>query len=133
MHSPAQSEQVDTGYWDWCESQFDMSDFRSTSSGFMPSRAKCARDSLLAQVDVALREVEIFHPQALMYATRADMRALVASLPQGDSKATLERLGRDGVIILSNIKRSRNGAVGHGGTLEQVTEHYSGWQSGTRR
>ena len=73
----AQSEQVDTGYWDWCESQFDMSGFRSTSSGFMPSRAKCARDSLLAQVDVALREVEkIFHPQALMYATRADMRAL---------------------------------------------------------
>ena len=97
----------------------------------MPSRAKCARDSLLAQVDVALREVEkILHPQDLMYATRADMRALVASLPQGDAKATLERLGRDGVIILSNIKRSRNGAVGHGGTLEQVTEHYSGWQSG---
>ena len=97
----------------------------------MPSRAKCARDSLLAQVDVSLRGVEkIFHPQALMYATRADMRALVASLPQGDSKATLERLGRDGATITSNIKRSRNGAVGHGGTLEHVSEHYNGWQSG---
>ena len=71
--------------WDWCESQFDMSDFRSTSSGFMPSRAKCARDSLLAQVDVALREVgKILHPQTLIYATRADMCALVASFPQGD-------------------------------------------------
>ena len=80
---PAQSDQVDTGYWDWCESQFDMSGFRSTSSGFLPSRAKCARDSLLAQVDVALRgEEKIFHPQVLMYATRADMRALVSSLPK---------------------------------------------------
>ena len=98
----------------------------------MPSRAKCARDSLLAQVDVALREVEkILHPQDLMYATRADMRALVASLPQGDAKATLERLGRDGVTITSNIKRSRNGTVGHGGTVEHVVEHYSGWQSGS--
>ena len=96
-----------------------MSEFRSAKDGLIPSRAKCACDSLLAQVDVALREVgKILHPQALIYATRADMCALVASLPQGDPKVTLERLGSEGVTITSNIKRSRNGAVGHGGTLE---------------
>ena len=101
----AQSAFVDTGYWDWCEAQFDMSEFRSAKDGLIPSRAKCACDSLLAQVDVALREVgKILHPQALIYATQADMYVLVASLPQGDPKATLERLGSEGVTLTSNIK-----------------------------
>ena len=107
-----------------------MSEFRSAKDGLIPSRAKCACDSLLAQVDVALREVgKILHPQALIYATRADMYVLVASLPQGDPKVTLERLGSEGVTIRSNIKRSRNGAVGHEARLN-VVEHYKGWLSG---
>ena len=74
------------------------------SAGLQPSLAKCARDSLLAQVDMALRSAgTILHPQALTYATRADMAALVTSLPPGEPRSTLERLGTEGATLTSNI------------------------------
>ena len=92
-------------FGDWFLIAYVRVSVRFANDGLIPSRAKCARDSLLAQVDVALREVgKILHPQPLIYATRADMCALVASLPQGDPKATLERLGSEGVTLTSNIK-----------------------------
>ena len=104
-------------YWFWCRSKFDMAKYETAAGhykGLDPSLAKTARDRLLAELDVQLRASgRTVPPLALIYATREDMRALVASLSRGDPKTELERLGREGYTTESG-------------------DHYPGWAAGDR-
>ena len=111
-----------------------MAQYRSSTHafpGFDPAKAKCARDKLLAEVDVELRAAgHTCHPQALLYATKADMDSLVASLPTGAPRMRLEQLGREGIALTTARKLFHGGAPDRGGTISNATEHYPGWSLG---
>ena len=104
-------------YWSWCRAKFDVGKFEEPGtnySGLSPTQAKCSRDRLLAEAEVQLRAAgRIIPPAALIFATREDMRVLVASLPHGEPKSRLEQLGREGLTLGSE-------------------EHYPGWAEGDR-
>ena len=121
-------------YWTWCDAQFNMAEFRNSSlpfQGFDPAKAKCARDKLPAEVEVQLRAAgRILHPCALLYATKADMHSLVASLPAAPPKKRLKDIGKEGVSLLTARKLIEGGASDRGGTINQATEQYPGWAHG---
>ena len=57
-----------------------------------------------------------------MYATCEDMCALIESLPPGDPKTQLQRLGREGGSLDSQTE----------GSQRARTDHYPGWEAGER-
>ena len=72
-----------------CESQFDMAELRASTcayQGLQSTKATYVRDRLLACVDQDRAGV-IVHPQAVIFATKADMRGLVTVFPEGPPRS----------------------------------------------